>query len=146
MFQLTSHFEHDAWAFYIVTGSAVAASILVSSIGMRRLRQVRRVGLNTSARSVSVSRPSVMQRLRGLMWRRAVDKSRSNPVWINQRADEARSRDVMRAKMIEEHRKEFAKLESTLESRKVQGSMRKWSERFPPESGSIGGGFAYGRR
>ncbi len=113
---------------------------------MRRLRQVRRVGLNTSARSVSVSRPSVMQRLRGLMWRRAVDKSRSNPAWINQRADEARSRDVMRAKMIEEHRQEFAKLESTLESRKVQGSMRKWSERPPPESGSIGGGFAYGRR
>lgn len=144
---MTSHFEQDAWAFYIVTGSAVAASILVSSIGLRRLRQIRRVGLNTSVRSIGVARPSFLQRFRGLLWRRAVDKSRSNPVWINQRADEARLRDGMRAKMLEDHRQEIAKLERTLEGRKVQGSVHKWRGLYPPEPGSEGGsGFAYGKR
>jgi hypothetical protein len=85
-----------------------------------------------------------MQRFRALLWKRATDKARVNPVWINQRADEARLKDAMRAKMLEEHRQELTRLEhGTLEGKRI-GSISKWRGFSPPES--VGTGFAYGRR
>ncbi|KIY48494.1 cora-domain-containing protein [Fistulina hepatica ATCC 64428] len=45
---LTSHMEHHPWAFYGMSGMSAAFAILIAWGGLRRLAQIRKVGLSST--------------------------------------------------------------------------------------------------
>jgi len=45
---LTSHMEHSPFAFYVLSGASTVVALLVAWIGLRRLDQIRKVGLSSN--------------------------------------------------------------------------------------------------
>lgn len=107
---LTSNLETAPNAFYFVTGTAVAVAAITTFMGLKRLRAMSKIGINTGRKSkpIKSTRVSLAQRMRNMLWRRAgkdVNKStkspgKEDPVWINQHADAARARDAIRAEAV----------------------------------------------
>jgi magnesium transporter len=45
---LTSHIEHSSFAFYVMSGASSVIALLVAWVGLRRLDQIRKVGLSSN--------------------------------------------------------------------------------------------------
>lgn len=95
--QLASHIEQNPYAFFIVTGTAALGAALITILGLRRLRNLQRIGTNPNK-----TKASAIQKISSGLWSKAGTRAdnASDPVYINAKADAARTRDAWRAEQI----------------------------------------------